>query len=548
MTTPQPVSDPSGESEDYADDLKQTITEIVKYSPGYRKAYQYWRGQQPEVFTTPAVEALLALTDDQFRVSVGKRVVSAVTDRLEILSIKATPTAAQGPLDQLLEDNQMDLQTPDLLRDTAMYGDMYVRAWWDADDEDGNSLEIVQLTPDTCRAFYETENPNKLAYVGQTWRRKDKFRRVNLYYPDKIVRFISKKSEDSTAGNPPTEIKFYVPFVDEDGDHEIPNDTGRPPVFHFRNDRPYGISELEDAYGAQNILTKEINTMMAASDGYGFPFRAALSKSGTLGQQQNAVEGWDDEDDLEIEGAVRKRGPHIRMRPGDIAEFKDTDALVSLPPAPIGSFTEPIRLALELVNTVTGKTIYSHNQSRADASGVAQQERDKPLINTVETYQRYMGATLRDLYRYCLQLLGHADADVKLTWDQAQLTDDQQAAVIASAKQAAGVPQPVTLKEMGYLEETVDEWAKGTDTTNLLERIDLIDKLGVAGQGLGASKQLGVFSAEQINAVMTFVLGGLVPNVPGNTDPTTGPETEPPSEPPALDPTELDDLPPAAGQ
>ena len=176
------------------------------------------------MFATPAVEAALALGDDQFSVSVGKRVVATVTDRLEILSIKATPAAAQSPLDDLIKDNQMDLQTPDLVRDTAMYGDMYVRAWYDPDDD--NAVELVQLTPDTCRAFYQAENPNKLDFVGQTWRRKDKFRRVNLYYGDKTVQFITKKAEG--AGGPPSDMDQYAPFVGDDGDHEIPNDTGRP--------------------------------------------------------------------------------------------------------------------------------------------------------------------------------------------------------------------------------------------------------------------------------------------------------------------------------
>lgn len=535
MTTPTDDG-----SQDYAADLKQTVTEITKYRDPYRKAYRYWRGKQPEVFSTPAVQAALALDEGQFSVSVGKRVVASVTDRLEILSIKATPASAQTALDEVMDANKMDLQTPDLVRDTAMYGDMYVRAWYDPDDE--NAVEIVQLTPDTCRAFYQVENPNKLDFVGQTWQRKDKFRRVNLYYGDKIVQFITRKAEDDGAGGPPCEMAEYQPYANDDGEYEIPNETGRPPVFHFRNDRPYGISELEDAYGAQNILTKEINVMMDATDGYAFPFRAALSKSGTQGQQQNAVSGWDDADDVELDGVTRKRGPHVRMKPGDIAEFQDTDALVSLPPAPVGSFTEPIRLALELVNTVTGKTIYNHNQTRTDSSGIAQQERDKSLINTVETYQRYLGAELKDLYEYTLALIGHGDVQVKITWDQAQLTDDQQAAVIAKAKQDAGVPQPVTLKEMGYLEETVDQWAEGTESTNLLERIDLINKLGTAGQGLGAAKQLGVFSDDQINAVMTFVLQGIAPDVPENDQPD--PVVEPPA-PPVVDPT-LPDL-PAAG-
>jgi len=245
-----------------------------------------------------------------------------------------------------------------------------------------------------------------------------------------------------------------------------------------------------------------------------------LSKAGTLGDRSAAI-GWDDQQNVPAGSQLnsRQRGPNIKSNPGDIVTLHDTDSLVSLPAGRLANFTEPIRLALELVNTVSGKNVYSHNQSRADASGVAQQERDRPLVKIVEAYQRLFGAELTDLYGSRCRLLGVADAEVSVTWSEAQLTDDVQSANTAAAKQNAGVPQDVTLVEMGYLPTQVEEWSKGTELTNLGTRVKLVSEIGAALGQLGGAQQLGVITPEIVNAVLQFVLQGIISD-DGDKDPT----------------------------
>src|SRR6266480_5466732 len=100
------------------------------------------------------------------------------------------------------------------------------------------------------RAFYDDENEDKLLYVGLTWLPKDKRRRVTLFYDDRIERFISKRKEENVTS---AKAKDYMPYTPDAGDPEgwyEPHDYGRCPVFHLRTATPYGISELEDVYGA----------------------------------------------------------------------------------------------------------------------------------------------------------------------------------------------------------------------------------------------------------------------------------------------------------
>lgn len=507
-------------------DLEQAVTEILKHAPEYQKAYRYWRGKQDEVFASPNLRAqLYQANQGRYDVSIGKRVVSAVTDRLEVTSVDVDDAMSKD-LEDLQISNHMDIKQPDLFQKAVTYGDMYVTVWPEPGDDD-SEVEIVLRSPEVMRAFYDDENEDKLLYVGLTWLPRDRRRRVTLFYDDRIERYISKKKEESTS---PTKAKDYMPYTPDANDPEgwyEPHDYGRVPVFHLRTATPYGISELEDVYGAQNLLTKQIVTLAAATEGYGWPLRAALSKAGTLGDR-SAAAGWDDQQNVPVSSQLnaRQRGPNIRSNPGDIIKLQDTDALVSLPPADVNNFVQPIELALTLVNTVSGKNVYSHNATRSDASGVAQQERDRPLVKIVQAYQRLFGAALKDMYEFALLVRGHADAVVTLAWSEAQLVDDVQSANTAVAKQAAGVPQDETLVEMGYLPKQVEEWSKGTELTNLETRVKLVSEIGTALQGLGGAQELGIISPEIVQAVLQFVLQGIISD-DSDTDPATLPDAPP---------------------
>jgi hypothetical protein len=515
-------------------DLEHAVTEILKHAPEYQKAYRYWRGKQDEVFASPNLRAqLYRANQGRYDVSIGKRVVSAVTDRLEVTSVDVDDTLA-SELEDIQISNHMDIKQPDLFQKAVTYGDMYVTVWPEPGDDseggesDDSEVEIVLRSPEVMRAFYDDENEDKLLYVGLTWLPRDQRRRVTLFYDDRIERYIGKRKEESTTS---TKAKDYMPYTPDAGDPEgwyEPHDYGRVPVFHFRTATPYGISELEDVYGAQNLLTKQIVTLAAATEGYGWPLRAALSKAGTLGDR-SAAAGWDDQQNVPVSSQLnaRQRGPNIRTNPGDIVTLHDTDSLVSLPPADVNNFVQPIELALTLVNTVSGKNIYSHNSTRADASGVAQQERDRPLVKIVQAYQRLFGAALKDMFEFALLVRGHADAVVTLAWSEAQLVDDIQSANTAIAKQSAGVPQDETLVEMGYLPKKVEEWSKGTELTNLETRVKLVSEIGAALGQLGGAQQLGVVSPEIVNAVLQFVLQGII----SEDDPALPPDG--PAVPPA---------------
>lgn len=494
-------------------DLIDGIQEVLKAAPGYQKAEEYWKGVKAEVFATEQVAKIIGVTAGKFNVSMGRRIVTSVTDRLEITAIKGADDGAQTDVDALGKANQLDIEVPSLFKKAVALGDCYLSVWPDPDD-DGN-VDMIIRDPATMRAFYDEEVPTRLVYVIHTWLTKAKYRRATLYYGDRIERYISRDKESaSTAADKLTDADFttYTGGVDENGEPDPESwfeshEYGRPPIFHFRTERPYGRSELADVYGAQNILTKQIATMMYAAEGYGLPIRAALTKSGTMGTQ-TAAGGWDyQENQPGADGQLntRRKGPRIKAKPGDLLQLEDVDSLVQLPPADVRNFIDPIRLTLELADMASGKNIYAHNASRADATGIAQSQRDKPLVKTVEAYQTAFGAELSDAFEFALMMMGR-ESEVTIDWAEAQLTDDEEVWTIATAKQNAGVPQERTLIEAGYPAEEVKDWAGDGELTNLEGRTKMVAALGTAMQQVGAASQFGMIDPAQAQAVFKWLL------------------------------------------
>jgi len=106
-------------------DLEQAVGEITRHAAGYQKAYKYWRGTQHEVFASPNLKVALRQTGaSEYGVSIGKRVVAAVTDRLEITSVDVDDATSET-LNGVMKTNRMDIKQPDLFRRAVSLGDMY---------------------------------------------------------------------------------------------------------------------------------------------------------------------------------------------------------------------------------------------------------------------------------------------------------------------------------------------------------------------------------------------------------------------------------------
>jgi len=154
----------------------------------------------------------------------------------------------------------------------------YLLVEWDNDE--GRPVFTAELAYDGTygvKVHYSSTDRNEIAYASKRWRVESddpenagKVRRLNLYYPDRIEKYVSNQDEYEGA---------WTPYQEEGEPWPIPwkAENGEPlgvPVIHFRNKDQgyhYGLSELKNVVPLQNALNKSIIDLLATADTTGFP-------------------------------------------------------------------------------------------------------------------------------------------------------------------------------------------------------------------------------------------------------------------------------------
>ncbi len=457
------------------DDLMRAVTAIRDCHAHYLQAEAYYRGRVAEVFGSQFVARTLSKSSADFNVNFAKRVVDAVLDRVEIaaLTVGDDEALSQRLRDEVWNANRMGRYSKKVHWASLVYGDAYLFAWPTNDgDNDGDEgpvgVDLQYNSPLTTRVFYEAENPKVKAFAAKVWveyrggeegvRDGDpsalpKLTRVNLYYADRIERYISKSG---TKGDQSTE---YEPYGDDGEPWPLPNEYGEIPVFHFRTDDPYGRPEHEPAYGAQNAITKTIATEMDVMEQEAFPSRYILTKDpigmvNTSAASYQRVGDTSDEDDKN----PRDRQSPFQSGPGKWSKFVGADTVGQLDAAETTGFSDLIDHFLRLMSSATGTPMHSLHPVGDMPSGEALRAAEAPLAVRIQDREEWWEETWADALVFAGKIVGLPITNVDIQWKPVQIVDDQEGWATAMQKRGMGVPVPQILKEMGYLSALVDQW------------------------------------------------------------------------------------------
>lgn len=499
-------------------DIATLLAEIFDAEPEYLKAERYSRGKVREVWASRRVAKAMRRSADKYRVNIARRPIDAVLDRLKIIGVAAESTKGKSDdkltallNEQVWDANQLDLDIPDTLDKAETYGDAYLICWPHAEDED-DGVDVVGNDPKAVRVIYDPERPRKILFSGRTWVDSNRHRRVTIWRdgPSR-ERYISKAPELARPPGGYTDADFE-PFLDDEDNPEswredLAMGLGNP-VFHLKpvNWNGYGVPTHESAYGCQNMLTKLIATLMDATDGYGFPFRYALTKSGSLGTTASLDDDWGPDD-----SGTPRAPKQAQAEPGTLAKLTDTDGVGQLEPASVVNLLDPIGTTLRLSSVVSTTPLNYFDPSAAAASGESKKEQDKPAVTKADKHLARYDATLKDCLAYAMALIGQAVAGVSITWEPTQTRDEQADVTLAKSRQEAGVPLQRTLVDLGYDSADVEKWiSEATPDDQMLEhRVMLLKELAQAAQALGAAASLGVIDEDTARQLITrMVVGG----------------------------------------
>lgn len=494
-------------------DLMCGIEELHDSRHAYDKAEAYFTGKVPEVFTSLRLRRALAVHDIDFDLNFAKTPVNAVVDRLEIAAVTSPDDTVTALISKVWQDNQLDLEIPDLHRRACQFGDAYLICLPVEDDKGAvMRVEMFYNSPQTVRVIYSAENPRVKEFAIKRWV-DGHYLRAELYYSDRIERWTTGPR---SRGGKQEDWSHWAGGEDENGivDPEswlIPHSWGEVPVFHYRTDRPYGVPEHYGAYGPQNAINKLQATHMGTVDYQGFPQRYALTEQATTDTSDLEPGDFDDpdwpEDDHGLGPKDTGDDSNLKSGPGEMWLLRGFKAVGQFDAAQPQVFLDPISFNVRAMSQITTTPLRLFDQQLSNRrSGESYRAEDDPFTRKVGNRQLSFGATHREVFAFCLRMLGVPDPVVTVRWAPAATIDDQAGWLTVTEKIKNGVPRRQALMETGYREEQVDAWLAGADDAELQRRITILSALATASQAFGAAAALGVVETAQVSALLAGAL------------------------------------------
>lgn len=426
-------------------DIRWAINALQSRKPSYDLTNRYYDGEHDLAF---ASEKFLNHYGRQLRTlkaNICPAVVDTISDRLQVTNFK---TVAVGDDNQVLTEdrqdvlekqcaeiwrrNRMNQRSGDIHKTSLKNGDAYVLVW---EDENGKA-RLTYESPSQVAVSYHPEIAGYITRASKWWVEENRVR-LNLYYPDRIEKYISKTAiVDNFL---PYEAAAFEPI---EGDWRIPNQYGKVPMFHFSNNAEIGRSgrsELADIIPLQDSLNKIFCDMMVSSEVNAFPQRyiAGLDAAEFARDADGAIIN---PFKSSMDATWLLGGGDNTVTAGQFATTEDSQ------------FTNRINTLREQIAIESG--IPMHRLVTVQGgfpSGESLKTSEAPLTAKVKDRQIAFGNTWSDVLRFALYIEGNEDVDIEVNWLDTEPRNDAmilQNAVLKATQ--LGVPLSQVQAELGY--------------------------------------------------------------------------------------------------
>lgn len=545
--------------------LTRGVKELMEAAPGYEKAEAYYEGEVDVAFANSNIERYIGRTKNRYRLNFSKMIVNALSDRLEIASVvvpqNKTLTAL---LNKIYIKNRMHRKGRTVHRRAILYGDAYLFVWPEDPESPNIRFEVHYNSPKTTRVIYRREHPDSPEYAIKMWREPSPLGpptwRVNLYFPEQVEKYVMTLAD--TAGNTTATTYYPDPYRSDlpsspanpadtpsldpqrwDEIETIPNPYNTIPIFHFRNDEPYGKPRHKDGYGAQDAINKLSSTLLHTSDFQGFPQRYGLADANAqIGGENDATTPWNDED------ALDDRDGQVESGPGTFIRLQGIRAAGSFPAAAPEAFMDPSRFYLRSMAQITTTPLRFFDPVGEPPSGEALRAMDAPLNKEATDTQDMFEESWADLYEFMLRILrkvtpslvgAETDPDdpddglqVDIQWKPVTSIDDNMGWETIQKKVETGVPTRQALMEAGYSQAQVDAWLANNENRSLLDHdSEILVRIAEAAKNLSAATGQGIMDPQIAQHILTKLLNKLLnetldePRI--KEDPITQPQPNP---------------------
>ena len=457
--------------------IEEAIDNFRVNATRYAKSERYYGGNHDLAFATDKFRNAFGSLFREFALNLCPAVCEAVRDKLRVVgfgvdnagtqaaSLRVSEEQAAGvrsDINRIWNANRMRIRSGEVHKEALIFGDAYMIVWPDAA---GNAVMYPNRAANVT-VTYDDEHPGKISRAAKYWRGADKRVRLNLFYPDRIEKYVSKEASEASLVN----AAEFVPVgtqaaslrvsnnreVRDRSDSQagslrsgvVPNPYGIVPVFHFANNAgigAFGRSELDAAIPIQDGLNKSMLDMLVAMEYSAFRQRWAAGI------------------EIEIDNDGKVVPPftagidHLWISQNADATFGDFAT------ANLEQFLKVKDSFRGDIASVTGTPLhyFMQSQTRNTASGEALRKAETRFIAKVRDRQESFGQIWADAMQFALTIEGKGSNIQLITdWEDPAPMSDREFLENILLKKQIGLPVEQALIEAGYGEADVKTMVK----------------------------------------------------------------------------------------
>ena len=409
---------------------------VTAYRDGRNTTYamyeDYLAGRHPLAFATSKFRSAFGRTFETFAYNRAEAVVDAHADRMQVTGFGADDAALAQQAHAQWMANRMDVREGHLEADAFGLGQGYVLV--ERHPESGAVHYWVQ-PPASIRTHWSDDVPDTVDLAAKTWRDESGHQRLNLYFPDRVEKYISTNRAPSGIPVSATAFRRHK-AADEPWPvfFAIPDTVPIFPVANNGRTNSYGVSELRHVLPLQDALNKTVMDTLVAMEFAAYP--------------QRVVTGIQQPDD-ETKDAIRRFEAGVSRI---LTLYGDNVRLGEFSSANMAQYLAVVEFFDTAIARVTKVPVHYLSMSGGIPSGRALRIAEAPFTKKLIDRQRAFGGVLGAAVSYGLRLTGMdvPAGALRVNWEPAAPISDEDVWDLILAKRRANMPLMAALREAGY--------------------------------------------------------------------------------------------------
>ena len=406
-----------------ATDLEKAYNAFIAKRAKYTNRWRYYDGDQPLIYSTERLAEIFNNVNARFNENWCAVVVDSVLDRLSLSGFDvAKNKTATDTLADLWSSQHIDLDADDVHTACQVTGEAFIIV-----EKTKDGVEEYYNDPRLVHMFYQANSPKKKSFAAKWYLGDDEKNYMVLYYPDRIETYVAGKEASSAKA---------FSLAGTKGKQE--NEFGKIPVFHFRNERRFVKSAIENALTIQDAINKLFSDMMVAAEFGAFKQRWIISNTDTSSLPNVPGSLWE---------LPASDGQGQQTAVGEFGESNLDTFLNSM---------NKLARSLSIITRTPKSFLF---ETGAGISGDALVAMEAPLNKKVESFQKSYQVTWIELASFMLEIQGQAvkESDIAAVWERTESIQPLSQAQTRKANVEAGMPLISQLREEGKNEKEIKE-------------------------------------------------------------------------------------------